>query len=69
MSEHKFVSFGIEAKGEVDEAVFFLRFTNKVATVLFDELDAFLDVVALEAETGPGPFPFAATVNADGGPA
>lgn len=69
MSEHEFVSLGIEAEGEVNEAVFLLGFTDKIAAVLFDECNAFLDVVTLKAEAGPGPFPFATSVDSDGGTA
>ena len=67
MGEHEFVTFGIEAEGEVDEAIFFFRFTNQSAAVFLDHFDAFLDVVALEADSGPCSFALAASVNADGG--
>ncbi|MFT7302957.1 MAG: hypothetical protein ACI8UZ_001795 [Akkermansiaceae bacterium] len=69
LGEHEFVAFGVEAEGEVDEAIFFLGLADEVAAILFDQVDAFLDVVTLETKAGPGAFSFAPTVDSDGGSA
>jgi len=69
LGEHEFVAFGVIAKGEVDEAIFFFGFADEVAAVGFDEVDALADVIALEAEAGPGAFSFTAAVDAEGGSA
>ncbi len=66
MSEHEFVAFGVVTESEVDEAVFFFRFADEVAAVLFNEFNAFADIVALEAESGPGAFPFTSAVDSEG---
>ena len=69
LGEHEFVAFGVKTEGEVNKTIFFLGFANESAAVFQNELDAFADVVALEAQAGPGAFAFAATVNSDGGAA
>ena len=53
----------------MDHAVFFLGFAHESAAIGFEDFDGFEDIVALEAEAGPGSFAFAAAVNADGGAA
>ena len=50
----------------MDHAVFFLGFAHESAAIGFEDFDGFEDIVALEAEAGPGSFAFAAAVNADG---
>lgn len=69
LGEHEFVAFSVKTEGEMDETIFFLGFANESAAVFQNELDAFADVVALEAQAGPGAFAFAATVDSDGGAA
>jgi hypothetical protein len=66
LGEHKFVSFGVETEGEVDKAVLFFGFADETAAVFKDQIDPFADVIALEAEAGPGSFSFAATMDSDG---
>lgn len=51
----------------MDHAVFFLGFAHESAAIGLENFDRFEDVVALEAEAGPGSFAFAAAVDADGG--
>ena len=48
LSEHKFISFGVETECEMDESVLLFRFANHASTVRFDELDAGQDIVTLE---------------------
>lgn len=66
MSEHEFVAFGIEAEGEVDEAVLFLGFADETAAVFENDGNGFLEIVTLNAESGPGALALAAAVDADG---
>lgn len=67
LSEHELIAFGVVAEGEVDKAILLLGFADEVATILPDEIDPFPDVIALEAEAGPGPLAFSPAVNTDGG--
>ena len=67
LSEHELIAFGVVAEGEVDKAILLLGFADEVATVFPDEINPFPDVIALEAEAGPGPLAFAPAVDTNGG--
>jgi len=66
LSEHKFISFCVEAEGEVDEAIFFFGFADEPSAIFLNEFNSSEDFIALEAEASPGAFPLTATMNAYG---
>ena len=69
LSEHEFISFCVEAEGEVDEAIFFLRFADEPSAIFLNEFNSSEDLIALETEASPGAFPLTATMNSYGGAA
>ena len=66
LSEHEFISFCVEAEGEVDEAIFFFGFADEPSAIFLNEFNSSEDFIALEAEASPGAFPLTATMNAYG---
>ena len=66
LSEHEFISFCVEAEGEVDEAIFFFGFADEPSAIFLNEFNSSEDFITLEAEASPGAFPLTATVNSDG---
>ena len=66
LSEHKFISFCVEAEGEVDEAIFFFGFADEPSAIFLNEFNSSEDFIALEAEASPGAFPLTATMNSYG---
>ena len=67
LSEHEFISFCVEAEGEVDEAIFFFGFANKPTAIFLNEFNSSEDLFTLETEASPGAFPLTATMNSYGG--
>lgn len=67
LSEHEFISFCVEAEGEVDEAIFFIGFADEPPAIFPNEFNSSEDFIALEAEASPGAFSLTATMNSYGG--